>query len=326
MNKKIVVVSLLATLVLALAHLAEAQKATKVARVGYLTLAGAMGHSVNYNTFRQGLRELGHVEGHNLFIESRTAENRSRLGELATELVEQKVDVIVAQGPAAIAAKKASATIPIVFSYSGEPVEAGLVASLARPGGNLTGMSFLAFDLVGKRLELLKEAAPKVSRIAVLSNPEHPGDQREFQETQINARNFGCALEYVQVKTPADFDGAFGTVSKSRANGLLVFPSALTNSHREQIVEFAAKFRLPGVYGWREYVDSGGLMSYGPNQDEAFRRIAVFVDKILKGAKPTDLPVEQPMRFEFVINLKAAKQIGLTIPPNVVARADKVIR
>jgi putative ABC transport system substrate-binding protein len=317
---------ILISFIMAGAQPAGAQKPQKSYRVGYLTLAGAMGHSVNYNTFREGLRELGYVEGHNLFIESRTAENRSRLGELATELVEQKVDVIVAQGPAAIAAKKTSATIPIVFSFSGEPVEAGLVASLARPGGNLTGMSFLAFDLVGKRLELLKEAAPKVSRIAVLSNPEHPGDQREFQETQIAARNFGSALEYIQVKTPADFDGAFDTVSKWRANGLLVFPSALTNSHRERIVEFAAKSRLPGVYGWKEYVDAGGLMSYGPNQDEAFRRVAVFVDKILKGAKPADLPVEQPMRFELVINLKAAKQIGLTIPPNLLARADKVIK
>jgi putative tryptophan/tyrosine transport system substrate-binding protein len=317
---------ILISFIMAGAQPAGAQKPQKSYRVGYLTLAGAMGHSVNYNTFRQGLRELGHVEGHNLFIESRTAENRSRLGELATELVEQKVDVIVAQGPAAIAAKKASTTIPIVFSFSGEPVEAGLVASLARPGGNLTGMSFLAFDLVGKRLELLKEAAPKVSRIAVLSNPEHPGDQREFQETQIAARNFGSPLQYMQVKTPADFDGAFDTVSKWRANGLLVFPSALTNSHRERIVEFAAKSRLPGVYGWKEYVDAGGLMSYGPNQDEAFRRVAVFVDKILKGAKPADLPVEQPMRFELVINLKAAKQIGLTIPPNVLARADRIMK
>lgn len=305
---------------------AGAQKPQKSFRIGYLTLAGAMGQSVNYNTFRQGLRELGYVEGHNLFIESRIAENRSRLGELATELVEQKVDVIVAQGPAAIAAKKASATIPVVFSYSGEPVEAGLVASLARPGGNLTGMSFLAFDLVGKRLELLKEAASKVSRIAVLSNPEHPGDQREYQETQIAARNLGSALEYVQVKTPADFDGAFDTVSKWRANGLLVFPTALTNSHRERIVEFAAKSRLPGVYGWREYVEIGGLMSYGPKQDEAFRRIAVFVDKILKGAKPADLPVEQPTKFEFVINLKTARQIGVTIPQSVLYRADKVIK
>jgi putative ABC transport system substrate-binding protein len=305
---------------------AGAQKPQKSFRIGYLTLAGVMGHSVNYNTFRQGLREFGYVEGQNLFIESRAAENRSRLDELATELAEKKVDVIVAQGPAAIAAKKASATIPIVFSFSGEPIEAGLVASLARPGGNLTGMSFLAFDLVGKRLELLKEVAPKVSRIAVVSNPEHPGDQREFHETQIAARNVGTALEYIQVKTPADFDDAFDTVSKWRANGLLVFPTALTNSERERIVEFATKSRLPGIYGWREYVEVGGLMSYGPNQDEAFRRVAVFVDKILKGAKPAELPVEQPTRFEFVVNLKAAKRIDLTIPPNVLVRADRVIR
>jgi putative tryptophan/tyrosine transport system substrate-binding protein len=302
----------------------EAQKAPKVPRVGYLAMS--VNVSVNYDNFRQGLRELGYVEGQNIVVESRTAENRSRLDELATELVEQKFDVIVAQGPAALSAKKATGTVPVVFAFSGEPVEVGLVASLARPGGNLTGMTLLAFDLVGKRLELLKEAVPKVSRVAVLSNPEHPGDQREFQETQIAARNLGLALEYVQVKTSTDLDGAFDTISKWRANSLLVFPTSLTNANRRRIVEFAAKARLPGVYGWKEYVEAGGLMSYGPNQDAAYRRIAVYVDKILNGAKPADLPVELPTKFEFLINLQAAKQIGLTIPPNVLARADRVIR
>jgi putative tryptophan/tyrosine transport system substrate-binding protein len=311
-------------LTVAAAQPAKAQKAAKLPRVGYLALT--VNVSVNYEVFRQGLRELGYVEGKNIVLEYRTAEDRSRLAELATELVQEKVDVIVAQGPAARAAKMATGTVPIVFAFSGEPIEAGLVASLAQPGGNLTGMTLLAFDLVGKRLELLKEAVPKVSRVAVVAYPEHPGERREFQETQITARHLGLALQYLQVKTTADYDGAFDAISKGSANALLVFPDALSNANRGKIVEFASKARLPGVYGWREYVESGGLMSYGPNQDEAYRRIAVYVDKILKGAKPSDLPVELPTKFEFFINLKAAKQIGLTIPPNVLVRADRVIR
>jgi putative tryptophan/tyrosine transport system substrate-binding protein len=311
-------------LVLAASEPAKAQKVPKLPRVGYLALT--VNVSVNYEVFRQGLRELGYVEGKNIVLEYRTAEDRSRLAELATELVQQKVDVIVAQGPAARAAKMATGTVPIVFAFSGEPIEAGLVASLARPGGNLTGMTLLAFDLVGKRLELLKEAVPKVSRVAVVAYPEHPGERREFEETQITARHLGLDLQYLQVKTTADYDGAFDAISKSSANALLVFPDALSNANRGKIVEFASKARLPAIYGWREYVESGGLMSYGPNQDEAYRRIAVYVDKILKGAKPVDLPVELPKKFEFFVNLKAAKQIGLTIPQSVLFRADKVIK
>ena len=259
-------------------------------------------------------------------IEYRSAEDRSRLAELATELVQWKAEVIVAAGGAAGSAKMATDTIPIVFLYSGDPIEAGLIASLARPGGNMTGITWLAFELVGKRLELLKEVAPRVSRVAVLASPAHPGEQRELMETQTTARTLGTTLLYHQVRASADVDRAFDAIIKENANALLAFPDPVTMGHRKQIAEFAAKNRLASVFGFSEYVESGGLMSYGPTRDEPQRRIAVYVDKILKGAKPADLPVELPMKFELVINLKTAKQIGLTIPPNVLVRADKVIK
>ena len=314
----------LAGLIVLASHPAEAQKATKLPRVAYLALS--VNVSVNYENFRNGLRELGYVEGKNIVLEYRTAESSSGLDALAIELVQQKVDIIVAQGLAAQAAKLATQKIPVVFAASGEPIEAGLVESLARPGGNLTGITLLAFDLVGKRLELLKEAVPKVSRVAVVAYPWHAGQKREFEQTQMTARHLGLDLQYLPVKSSGDYDGVFEAISKGSSNALLVFPDALSNSNRRRIVEFAAKARIPGVYGWREYVEVGGLMSYGPNQDTAYRRLAVYVDKILKGAKPADLPVELPTKFEFAINLKAAQQIGLTIPPNVLARADRVIK
>ena len=273
------------------------------------------------------LRELGYAEGNNIVIEYRSAEGRPGLLELANELVREKVEVIVANGgPTARSAKDATHTIPIVFATSGEPVESGFVASIARPGGNMTGMSWLSFELVGKRLELLKEAVPRVSRVAILSNPEHPGEKRELRETQNAARAMGMTLDYYQTRTSDAFDAAYDAISKQNVNGLLVFPEALTLSHRQGIIDFAAKRRLPSMLGWKEYVETGGLIAYGPNRDESYRRIAVYVDKILKGTKPADLPAELPLRFELVINLKTANQIGLTIPPNVLARADKVIR
>src|SRR5262249_15676815 len=210
-------------------------------------------------------------------------------------------------GPAARSARDATKTIPIVFAASGEPVEAGFVESIARPGGNMTGMSWLSFELVGKRLELLKEAVPRVSRVAILSNPQHPGEQRELRETQSAARALGMTLEYYQTRTRAEFDTAYDAISKQTLNGLLVFPEAVTLSNRQGIIGFAAKPRLPSMLGWTEFVEAGGLMSYGPNRDESFRRIAVYVDKILKGTKPADLPTELPLRFELVINLKTAK-------------------
>jgi putative ABC transport system substrate-binding protein len=305
-------------------HLAEAQTRARIPKVGYLIPAA--GVSAQYAAFLQGLRDLGYVDGQNLVIEYRSGENSSRLADFATELAQLKVDVIVAQGAAATPAKIAAGAVPVVFGTSGDPVEGGFVASLARPGGNMTGVTFLAFELVGKRLELLKEALPNVARVAVLANPAHPGEQRELRETQHTAQSLGARLQYLQVKNPTDFDSAFDAIAKQHTDALLVFPDAVTIAHRVRIAEFAAKSRLPSMFGWKEYVEAGGLMSYGPNLGDLFtQRIPIYVDKILKGAKPADLPVEQPTKSELVINLKTAKQIGLTIPPNVLARADKVI-
>jgi putative ABC transport system substrate-binding protein len=323
--KKIFVSLALSTVSLAFYVPAAAQPTAKIARIGFLALT--TGPTSQYEAFRQGLQSLGYGEGKNINIEYRAAEDRSRLTELANELVQSKVDVIVAQGAALLPAKTATQSIPIVFGLSGDPVEAGFVASVARPGGNMTGVTLLALELVGKRLELLKEAVPRVSRVAVLANPEHPGEKRELEETRAAARSLGLTLQYVEVKRSADFDKAFDAINKDHADGLLVFPDILTMTHRQRIAEFTTKSRLPGMFGWQVYVEAGGLMSYGPDLVDIYRkRIAVYVDKILKGAKPADLPVEQPTKFELVINLKTAKQIGLTIPPNVLARADKVIR
>jgi ABC-type uncharacterized transport system substrate-binding protein len=213
-----------------------------------------------------------------------------------------------------------------VFSYSGDPIEAGFVKSLGRPGGNMTGITWLAFELVGKRLELLKEAVPRMSRVAVLANPAHPGEQRELGETEKTARAVGATVQYHQARTTADFHAAFDAIVRESADALLVFPDPSTMAHRRQLAEFAAKHRLPSVFGWREYVEAGGLMAYGPNRLETAKRLAVYVDKILKGAKPADLPIEQPTKFELVINLKTAKALGLTIPQSVLLRADEVIQ
>ena len=323
--KKNIVVSVVFGLILPSFYPVEAQQPVKVRKIGFLGVSG--GPAGAHEVFRRSLRELGYAEGHNIVVEYRSAEGRPRLLELANELVREKVEVIVANGgPAARSAKDATNTIPIVFATSGEPVETGFVDSIARPGGNMTGMSWLSFELVGKRLELLKEAVPRVSRVAILSNPQHPGEQRELRETQSTARAMGMTLDYYQTRTSAEFDAAYDAISKQNVNGLLVFPEGVTLANRLGIVDFAAKRRLPSMLGWKEYVEAGGLMAYGPNREESFRRIAVYVDKILKGTKPVDLPVELPIRFELVINLKTAQQIGVTISPNVLARADKVIR
>jgi putative ABC transport system substrate-binding protein len=322
--KRMPIVSLFATLVFFSSHPAEAQKSAKVARIGFLTPESRT--SGRFEAFRQGLRDLGYVEGKNIVVEHRGSEDGSRQVELATELVREKVDVIVTQGRATFSAKDAAGSVPIVFGISGDPVEAGLVSSLARPGGNMTGITFLAFELVGKRLEILKEAVPRVLRVAVLASPEHPGQQRELSETQSTARTLGATLLYHQVRSTTDVDTAFDAIIKENVNALLAFPDPVTNSHRKQIAEFAVKQRLPSVFGWSDYVEAGGLMSYGPDHNALWRRLAVYVDKILKGRKPIELPVELPKKFEFIVNLKTAKQIGLTIPPNVLVRADKVIR
>jgi putative tryptophan/tyrosine transport system substrate-binding protein len=322
MRKNIIGLTLCAA-VFALCLPVEAQQPTKVRKIGFPHRTGAFG--VNIQEFRQGLRELGYIEGQNIMIEFRSGE-RAQLAQLANELVQQKVEVIVAAGPGANAAKTATETIPIVFTFSGDPIEAGLIDSLARPGRNMTGITWLSFELVGKRLEILKEAVPRVSRVGVLASPAHPGEQRELRATQSTAKALGITLQYNQVEDTADVDVAFDTIIKDKANALLVFPDPVTNEHRTQIAKFAVKHRLPSMFGRKEAVEAGGLISYGAKLEEVYRRIPVHVDKILKGAKPADVPTELPTKFEMFINLKTAKQIGLTMPPNLLVRADKVIK
>jgi len=314
----------LGTLLLAGSFSVEAQQPTKLRKVAFLSQTG--GFATNIEAFRQGMHELGYIEGQNIIVEYRSAERGARLTELAAELLQQKVEVIITGGPAARPAKMATETIPIVSNYSGDPVEAGFIESLSRPGRNMTGVTQLAFELVGKRLEILKEVVPGVSRVGILASPLHPGEQRELRETQQTARSLGITLLYNQVKDTEEIDAAFDRLIKEKGNALVVFSDPVTNGHHMQITEFALKHRLPSMFGRKEPVERRGLMSYGPNLDELYRRIPTYVDKILKGAKPADLPVELPKNFELVINLKTAKQIGLTIPPNVLARADRVIK
>jgi putative ABC transport system substrate-binding protein len=284
-----------------------------------------------HEAFRQGLRDLGYVEGRNLVIEYRDAEGKSeRLPALAAELVALKVDVIFAPTTAtALAAKQATRTLPIVFAVVADPVTSGFVTSLARPGGNVTGLSFLAPELVGKRLELLKQAIPGVTQVAVLWQPGGLGERTEKDQlkgAEVAARALGVRVQFVEARGPADIDRAFSDMTRARAGALTVLTGAMLFTERRRLVDPAAKNRLPAVYPWREGVDAGGLMSYGPNVADLFRRAATYVDKILKGAKPADLPVEQPTKFELVINLKTAKALGLTIPPSVLGRADEVIQ
>jgi putative ABC transport system substrate-binding protein len=283
-----------------------------------------------HKAFRQGLRDLGYVEGRNVVIEDRDAEGKfERLPALAAELVALKVDVIVAPNTAAaLAAQQATKTIPIVFAVAADPVTSGLVTSLARPGGNVTGSSILAPELVGKRLELLTQAVPGVSRVAVLWQPGGAGEGTEkdmLKGAEVAASALGVRLQFVEARGPADVDRAFSEMTRARAGALTVLPSAMFGSQRRRLVDLAAKNRLPAVYTSREFVDAGGLMAFGPNQADLYRGAATYVDKILKGAKPGDLPVEQPTTFELVINLKAAKAVGLTIPQSVLARADHIV-
>jgi ABC-type uncharacterized transport system substrate-binding protein len=305
----------------------EAQQAAKAPRIGFLGLNLAINTNLP-EAFRQGLRDLGYVEGRNVVIEYRNAEGKfERLPTLAAELVALKVDVIVAGGrPQALAAKQATRTLPIVFIGIGDPVSIGLVTSLARPGGNITGLTLTTGPgLVGKRLELLKQAVPGVSRVTVLWQPGALSERMEVREAEAAARALGVRLQVVEARGPADFDRAFSDMTRARAGALSVFGGAMFANERGRLVNLAAKNGLPAVYPNRDYVDAGGLMSYGPNVADLWRRAATYVDKILKDAKPGDLPVEQPTKFELVINLKAAKALGLTIPPSVLGRADQVI-
>jgi putative ABC transport system substrate-binding protein len=330
MNKRKLGSFVLCAMLFALCLPAEAQQPTKVPRIGYLASgAAANEHSARADAFRQGLRDLGYVEGKNIAFEYRRAEGKLvQLPDLAAELVGLKVDIIVAGGNSAIrAAKNATTTIPIVMPHSGDPVVDGFVASLARPGGNITGLtSSPGYELSGKRLELLKETVPKATRVAVLRDPNNPGTALSFKETETAARTLKVHVESVEVRGSKDFETAFRTVAAKRADALLVLAGGLFNTHRVRIVTLAANSRLPTMYNEQEYVLAGGLMAYATNFTDLYRRAAIYVDKILKGTKPADLPVEQPTKFELIINLKAAKQIGLTIPPNVLVRVDKVIK
>jgi putative tryptophan/tyrosine transport system substrate-binding protein len=326
MARKTIIVVWLVALALASFRPAEAQQPKKVARVGLL--AGGRGFGSGGDAFRHSLRQLGWVEGQNMAIESRLAEVSSdRLTQLAAELTQLKVAAIVADGdPAIRAAKQTTRTIPIVFIAIGDPVREGFVASLARPGGNITGLTSISEELSGKRLELLKEAFPKVSRVAVIWNPANASNLLEFREMEVTARTLGLKLQSLEVRGLADFQGAFARAAKDRANALVLVRDPLIDSEHFRILDFAVDKRVPSMHGEEQFVEAGGLMSYGPSRVDLFRRAATYIDKILKGAKPADLPVEQPAKFELVINLTTAKALGLTIPQSLLQRADEVIQ
>ncbi|HSE89208.1 MAG TPA: ABC transporter substrate-binding protein [Candidatus Binatia bacterium] len=322
---KIVIVLFLITLLRS--HIAEAQQQMNVPRIGVLINGSPSTHKYQIDPFRQSLHELGWVEGKTVLIDYRYGHGKlDRLSELARELADLKVDVIYASAtPATVAAKKATRTIPIVFTGVGDPVGSGLVESLAKPGANVTGFAILSPEMGGKRLELLKEAFPRVKRIAFFWSPS-ASTTVAVKAIRVAAEALRLQIQSLEVRSSDDFASVFDAVTKQQAQALLMNPSPVLGSHRMLIIQFAAKNRLPAMYANSEFVESGGLMSYAHSNADAYKRAAVYVDKILKGAKPADLPVEQPMKFELLINLKTAKQIGVTIPPNVLARADRVIR
>jgi putative tryptophan/tyrosine transport system substrate-binding protein len=328
--RKIVISFALCALLPALCASAEAQQPAKIPRIGWVSGSGdpnTPGPQVE--AFRQGLRDIGYVEGKNMVVEYRYAEGKmDRIPSLVAELVQLKVDVLVSpNGPAILAAKQATKTVPIVMVVVLDPVATGIVDSLARPGGNITGVSTLNRELSGKRLELLKEAVPRISRLGVLWDANAPGPKSGFKEYEDAARALKIQLQSLEVRGPnPDFEGAFQAATKGRVNALITVRAAVLNRYAKQIADLAIKNRLPSMHEQSQYVEAGGLMSYSTNDAESFKRAAVYVDKILKGAKPADLPVEQPTKFEFIINLKTAKQIGLTIPPEVLARATKIIK
>jgi putative tryptophan/tyrosine transport system substrate-binding protein len=316
----------LSAMLLALCVSAEAQQPKKVLRIGLLSGASPSTNVPRHEAFRQGLRELGYIEGQNIAIEYRYAEGkRDRYPELAAELVRLKVDIILTAGPGPTrAAKAATSTIPIVMAQDSDPVADGFVASLARPGGNITGLSTFAPELGGKRLEILREVVPKLASVGVLGDSTFRGNEPVMREMELAAKAFKVQLQYLDVPEPKDIGTAFRSASEGRADAVLTLTSAILSTHRAQIIDLATKNRLPAVYHNSQFVEAGGLMSYSANLTDLFHRAATYVDKILKGRKPADLPVEQPMKFEFIINLKAAKQIGLTIPPNVLVRAEVI--
>ena len=318
----------LSIIILAFYSFAEAQQAKKVPTIGHLSLNPLPTVFARVEAFRQGLRDLGYVEGKNVIVEYRFAdEKRDRLPEFATEFVRLKVEVILSGGDIVTrVAKEATSTIPIVMPYDNDPVGNGFVASLARPGGNITGLSTRSAELGGKRLELLREIAPRLSRVAVFGSSSAPVTARALREMELAAKALGVQLQYFDIPGPKDVEIALEAASKARPDAIITLASAVVTSHRKQILDLAGKNRLPTMCTTIQFVEDGGLMSYSTNIPDLFRRAATYVDKILKGAKPADLPVEQPTKFDLVINLKTAKQIGLIIPPNVLARADRVIK
>jgi len=298
----------------------------KVLRVGWLS-NDKSATSPFYEAFRNGLRDLGYVEGSDLVIEAKFGEGYSeRLDALAVELVQWKPQIIVTQGgPATYPVIRAGATMPIVFGFSGDPIEGKLVKTLAHPGGNMTGMTFLSHELVGKRMELLKEVLPSLKRASVLARPQHPGEQAELRTTQSAAKTLGLAINYEPVNSDAELDKALAATLKSNSEAIVAFPDAGMMRYGEQIAAFSLKHRIPAISGWAQFANSGNLMSYGPNLRDVFRRLATYVDKIHKGARPADLPVELPTSVEMVVNMKTAKALGLKIPNSILLRADKVI-
>jgi putative ABC transport system substrate-binding protein len=324
------IVILLVGLALTSVHLVEAQQPKKVPRIGYVSASGGPGTpDPRFEAFRQGLRDLGYIEGKNILVEYRYAEGKQDpIPSLVAELVQLNVDVLVSPAlPAIRAAKQATKTIPIVMVFNVDPVETGIVDSLAHPGGNITGLTRLTRELGGKRLELLKEVVARISRVGVLWDVDEASAAIGFKEYEAAAHAMKIQLQSLEVRGPkADLEGAFQAAAKGRASALITIRNGLLLRYPKRIADLAIKNRLPSMYEGSDFVEAGGLISYSANDAESFRRAATYVDKILKGAKPADLPVEQPMKFELVINLKTAKQIGLTIPPNVLARADKVIK
>jgi len=321
---------LLTAILLALIHRAEAQQEKKIPQIGFLLAFSSSSDRERVEAFRQGLRELGYVEGQNVFVEYRYVGGKPDESpkKLAAELVRLRVDLIVAGGGSGLAraVTETTKTIPVVITGGSDPVSGGLVASLARPGENVTGLTAIAAELAGKRLELLKETLPRLTRVGVLWNPTDRGSAQGLKEIEIAASTLGLDVQSLQVRSPSHFESAFKAANTGRARALQVLGSGLINSQQNRIIEFATKSRLPTMFANAALVQAGGLMSYGPNAPELYRRAATYVDKILKGAKPGDLPIEQPTKFDLAINLKTAKQIGLTIPPNVLARADRVIK
>ena len=304
---------------------AHAQQPAKVPRIGWIAIGTPQG-SEFFEAVRQGLRQLGYVEGQSVIIEPRwPADIGDRVPELVRELLALSEQVIVAQGAIVPLLRRAIDSTPVVFGYSGDPVEAGLVNSFSRPGGNFTGATFMSYELNAKRVELLREAFPHVKRLAILSNPLHPGERGELKESEKGAERLGIELSYAQMRSVAEIEPALERIREAGAEGMIVLPDGLVMLHRRKIIEFAALQRIPVISGWSEFARSGGTMTYGPILNAVFQRLAIYVDKILKGANPGELAVEQPTKFELVINLKAAKALGLEVPPMLLARADEVI-